>query len=94
MTSQVVLPQPRTVKRVRFQKILFATDFSEASRSAQEYAVALACLFEALLFAIHVESPSELIPFPAAATPYFMEKAVAGQTTTALPPIYTYSHRP
>jgi nucleotide-binding universal stress UspA family protein len=79
MTSQVVLQQLQTVKRVRFQKILFATDFSEASRGAQAYAVALARLFEARLFAIHVENPSELMPFPDAATPYFMEKAEAAR---------------
>jgi len=64
MTSQVLVPQPSALTRVRFDKILFATDFSEASRHAQRYAVALARLFDARLFALHVETPAEsLMPY-------------------------------
>jgi nucleotide-binding universal stress UspA family protein len=59
MTSQVLVPQTSTLARVRFNKILFATDFSEASRHAQRYAVALARLFGARLFALHVETAPE-----------------------------------
>jgi nucleotide-binding universal stress UspA family protein len=64
MTSQVLIPQPSALTRIRFDKILFATDFSEASRHAQRYAIALARLFDSRLFALHVETPAEsLMPY-------------------------------
>jgi nucleotide-binding universal stress UspA family protein len=59
MLSQALIPQTSAVTKVRFDKILFATDFSEASRHAQRYAVALARLFDSRLFALHVETPAE-----------------------------------
>ena len=74
MTSQVLVPEPSALTRVTFNKILFATDFSEASRHAQRYAVALARLFDARLFALHVESPVEsLMPY-GEMSPYLLEK--------------------
>ncbi|HEX7962855.1 MAG TPA: universal stress protein [Terriglobales bacterium] len=64
MTSQVLIPEPSALTKICFKKILFATDFSEASRHAQRYAVTLARLFGARLFALHVESPMEsLMPY-------------------------------
>src|SRR5215813_5043123 len=59
MTSSILIPQSSPISEVRFQKILFATDFSEASRHAQRYAVALARSFDARVFALHVEGPPE-----------------------------------
>jgi nucleotide-binding universal stress UspA family protein len=59
MTSHVLVPEPSALTKICFKKILFATDFSEASRHAQRYAVALARQFDARLFAVHVESPIE-----------------------------------
>lgn len=73
MTSQVLIPQPSTT-RIRFEKILFATDFSEASHHAQRYAIALARLFGSRLFALHVESPAESVMPYGQVSSYLVDK--------------------
>src|SRR5215510_9211114 len=74
MTSHALSPHLAAIHRVRFDKILFATDFSEASRHAQRYAIALARLFDSRLFALHVESPAgSLMPY-GEVSPYLKEK--------------------
>lgn len=50
-----------------FHRILFATDFSEAARMGQQYAMALAEIFNAELHAIHVVSEDVFVPSPEAA---------------------------
>lgn len=45
-------------KRVTFQNILFATDFSSAANAATPYAAGLARSFGAKLFALHVKEPA------------------------------------
>ena len=47
---------------IRFERILFPTDFSEASLKALPYAAELARLFEAELLFIHVVQPLPPIP--------------------------------
>jgi universal stress protein A len=47
---------------IRFHRILFPTDFSEASLQAMQYAAELARRFEAELFFVHVVQPP---PMPA-----------------------------
>jgi len=74
MTSHALSPQFAVIPRVRFDKILFATDFSEASRHAQRYAVALARLFDSRLFALHVESPSGSLTPYGELSPYLSDK--------------------
>lgn len=46
------------------QRILFATDFSNSARHAQQYAVALAESFGATLHALHVVSEEAFVPSP------------------------------
>jgi len=48
-------------KRVRFNNILYATDFSTASQMALSYALPLARKYSSRIFVVHVESPT-LIP--------------------------------
>lgn len=50
-----------------FHRILFATDFSQAARMGQQYAMALAEIFNAELHAIHVVSEEVFVPSPEAA---------------------------
>jgi len=74
MTTQALFPSTRARTEIRLDKILFATDFSEASRHAESYAVALARLFGARLFALHVGVSEEtLLPY-GKVSPYLLEK--------------------
>lgn len=74
MATQPQVPQPSSATRARFNRILFATDFSQASRHAQRYAVALARLFGSRLLALHVEGPSgSLMPY-SEVSPYVLDK--------------------
>lgn len=51
---------------IRIQRILFPTDFSEASKPAQEYACAIADQFGAELHVLHVlADPMLMMPEPA-----------------------------
>src|SRR5689334_24518140 len=64
MSTQSLIQQPSIHSEIRLEKILFATDFSEASRQAETYAVALARLSGARLFAAHVGiSDDALMPY-------------------------------
>ena len=74
MSTQTLVPQKSIASEIRFDKILFATDFSEASRHAEEYAVVLARLFGARLFALHVGISEEAFIRYGEASPYLMEK--------------------
>lgn len=68
MSTQTLIKQPSVHSEIRPHKILFATDFSEASRHAERYAIALAKLFGARLFAMHVGiSEDALMPYGEAA---------------------------
>jgi nucleotide-binding universal stress UspA family protein len=48
---------PSEIPRVRFENILYATDFSPASRTAFPYALAMAQHYGATIFVVHVISP-------------------------------------
>jgi nucleotide-binding universal stress UspA family protein len=55
MKSSIPMPTPAPTPRVRFKRILFATDLGTASEQAQIYASGLARLFGAQLFVLHVQ---------------------------------------
>ena len=74
MNTQTLIPQASIQSEIRLGKILFATDFSEASRHAETYAVALARLFGARLFALHVGMSAEALMPYAEVSPYLMDK--------------------
>jgi len=68
---------------VNMERILFATDFSEPARHAQQYAVSLAEQFGAELHVLHV-IPSTPMPLPDAATPWVVpEPAITPQIDEA-----------
>jgi nucleotide-binding universal stress UspA family protein len=49
--------EERTTARVRLQKILFATDFSESANMAMSFAAGLAQCFGAKLYTVNVQEP-------------------------------------
>jgi nucleotide-binding universal stress UspA family protein len=51
-------PVPSEISRIRFENILYATDFSPASRTAFPYALAMAQHYGATIFVVHVISPA------------------------------------
>jgi nucleotide-binding universal stress UspA family protein len=55
-------PELRAAPRVRFKKVLFATDLTTTSASAQAYALLLASMLGSRLFALHVETGPGLSP--------------------------------
>jgi nucleotide-binding universal stress UspA family protein len=55
-------PQLKSAPRVRFKKLLFATDLAATSTPAQAYALLLARMFGSHLFALHVETGPGLSP--------------------------------
>jgi nucleotide-binding universal stress UspA family protein len=74
MNTQTLIPHTSVDREIRLDKILLATDFSEASRHAERYAVALARLFGARLFALHVGISEEALEPYGAVSPYLMGK--------------------
>ena len=58
---------------ITMSRILFPTDFSESSKTAQQYAIALADRFGAELHLMHVVPP--LVPYPDVASPWVMPES-------------------
>ena len=78
MNTQTLIPAASVHTGICFEKILFATDFSEASRHAESYAIALARIFGARLFVVHVGVSQEtLLPY-GKVSPYLLEKLREG----------------
>jgi nucleotide-binding universal stress UspA family protein len=58
-----------TSERLRFQSLLCATDFSEASMAALDTAAELCCWFGGELELVNVVAPMPLMPTPFQITP-------------------------
>lgn len=64
MSVTAELVHPKSERRIGFRRVLFATDFSDASERALTYSVALAARYGAELFVVHAiePEPREAIP--------------------------------
>lgn len=58
------LAEPMKVKEISFKRILFATDFTDASNRALNHAVAFAKRYDAELLVVHAVAPEPREPVP------------------------------
>ncbi len=64
---------PNLATRVAFKNILYATDFSEASRHALLHALAMAKRYDSKLTVVHVAAPEAQVPIPMEPVPLEMD---------------------
>ncbi len=89
---------PNLATRVAFKNILFATDFSEASRHALLHALAMAKRYDSKLTVMHVAAPEAQVPIPMEPVPLEMDwqKRKAAESLARLEdfePLHLYPHK-